>query len=195
PPDDLPQIPVPLAGDFSWLKNAQPHKPSVDGNPSQTKSTLKALLASNQTGLPPDFVSFFRSPRLWTKIRSCTDCYLSLDSASTGIRGGLGRLVRFMSDSQDCIHWNLYISPCETKHGVVATYFYAGTDRAQEQGCLVHPRDITLCADSFEEFMFRFWLENELWFALHDDGTMPEFGEEYLAYYRRGGRPKKGQPK
>jgi hypothetical protein len=42
--------------------------------------------------------------------------------------------------------------------------------------------------DSFEEFVYRFWLENELWFALHDRGSMPEGGEEYLAFHRAKSR-------
>ena len=41
---------------------------------------------------------------------------------------------------------------------------------------------------SFEEFVYRFWLENELWFALHNTGRMPEGGEEYLAFYRSRGQ-------
>ena len=38
-----------------------------------------------------------------------------------------------------------------------------------------------------EEFVYRFWLENELYSALHG-GRMPEGGEEYLAFYRPGGQ-------
>jgi hypothetical protein len=32
--------------------------------------------------------------------------------------------------------------------------------------------------------MYRFWLENELLFALNGHGAMPAGGEEYLAFYR-----------
>ena len=66
----------------------------------------------------------------------------------------------------------------------MATYRFTGSEHADLKDGVPHPRDITTCAGSFEEFVYRFWLENELWFALHDKGSMPEGGEEYLAFYR-----------
>jgi hypothetical protein len=68
-------------------------------------------------------------------------------------------------------------------HSVVATYFYAGSEFVHLKDGLPHPKDITTCAGSFEEFVYRFWLENDLWYALNG-GTMPDGGREYLAHYR-----------
>jgi len=83
---------------------------------------------------------------------------------------------------------------------VVATYQFTGREYAHLRDGLPHPKDITTCAGSFEEFVYRFWLENELWFALHAGeigkvldhlpgghatvDRMPEGGREYLAFYR-----------
>ncbi len=184
PPEELPPIRVPLSGKFDWLRSAPEHDRSIAADPDQTVAALDRLVAMNPAGLPRDFVEFFRSPALWRRIRSCTDCYLRVDSAAVGIRGGLGSLIRFMSDSQDCIHWHLCLSACGTRHSVVATYFYTGSEYAHLKGGLPHPKDITTCAGSFEEFIYRFWLENELGYSLYDQSSMPEGGEEYLAYYR-----------
>jgi hypothetical protein len=185
PLEELPPLLVSLTGTFHWLRSAPSHDQSIAGNVPRTKQALQQLLVSNSAGLPEEFIKFFRSPTLWRRIRSCTGCYLNLDSASTEIPGGLGRLVRFLSDSQDCKHWHLHIAPCETRHTVVATYFYTGSELAYLPGGrgLPHPRDITTCAGSFEEFLYRFWLENEIKYALNCQGVMPKHGEEYLAHY------------
>lgn len=183
-PEELPPIRVPLDGTFGWLRSAPERDRSVAAAPDPTAAALDRLVASNPAGLPREFAEFFRSPALWRRIRSCTDCSLRLDSAAVGIRGGLGSLVRFMSDSQGCIHWHLCLGPSGAGHSVVATYFYTGSEYAHLKGGLPHPKDITTCAGSFEEFVYRFWLENELWYALRDRDRMPEGGREYLAHYR-----------
>jgi hypothetical protein len=185
PPEELPPIRVPLDGTFSWLRSAPEHDRSSAANRDRTAAALDRLVASAPAGLPPEFVRFFRSPDLWRRIRSCTGCYLNLDAAAVAIRSGLGSLVRFLSDSQYCRHWHLCLAPGGTGHSVVATYRYTGSDSDDPlKDRLPHPKDVTTCAGSFEEFVYRFWLENELWFALHAGGRMPEGGREYLAFYR-----------
>ena len=43
---------------------------------------------------------------------------------------------------------------------------------------------IARCAPTFEEFAYRFWVENRLWFAVHGDGPPSEPAlAEYLAHY------------
>jgi hypothetical protein len=176
---------VTMNGTFDWLKNAPVQEQSIAGSSKATEAALAQLVTSHPTGLPKEFIDFFRTLSLWRRIRSCTHCYLRLDAASVPIRGGLGRLVRFLSDSQDCKHWSLYISPCGTSHSVVATYRYSGSEFANERGGMPYPKDITICAASFEEFLYRFWMENELWYAVHNMGPMPVGGTEYLAHYCR----------
>jgi hypothetical protein len=170
--DSLPPVGVPLDGSFQWLMSARSHERNVAGNVTKTETSLASLLTENPNQLPAAFVEFFRSPSLWHKIRSCTGCFLHLDAASIPVYGVHGRLVRFLSDSQGCKHWHLHISTCGTKHTVVATYLFSGS----EHGGKPYPKDITTCADSFEEFIWRFWLENELWFALNCQEPMPDGG-------------------
>lgn len=215
PLDELPPVPLPPTGTFDWLRSAPEHDGSVyqttdaagaatmallpdvrrgstpmGANRDRTAAALARLLASTPAMLPTEFVTFFESPSLWRRIRSCTDCYFDLDTTAVEIRGGLGWLVRFASDSQGCLHWSLYLSPCRTKHAVVTTYFFCGGEPSRLNNGAPHPRDITTCAASFEEFVYRFWLENELWFALHGLGAMPAGGAEYLAFYEaKAGEP------
>jgi hypothetical protein len=206
PPEELPPIRVPLDGTFGWLRSAPEHEHSIATDPDRIAAALERLVASAPAGLPPEFVAFFRSPDLWRRIGSCTGCYLNLDLAAVGVRGGLGSLVRFLSDSQYCRHWNLYLAPGGTGHSVVSTYFYSGSESPHPRVGLPHPKDVTTVAGSFEEFVYRFWLENELYFALNAGkiaevleqfaeyfpggqaivSRMPEGGREYLAFYRPG---------
>ncbi len=183
-PEEVPPILVPLTGSFQWLRAAPKHSQSIAANPKRIAAALDRLLTASPTGLPQEFVKFFRSPSLWLRIQSCTDCGLNLDSTAVGIRDGYGTLIRFLSDSQGCKTWHLHTSPCGTRHSVVATYRYTGSEYAHLPDGLPHPKDITTCAGSFEEFVYRFWLENELWFALDDMGNVPVGGAEYLAFYQ-----------
>jgi hypothetical protein len=47
------------------------------------------------------------------------------------------------------------------------------------------PGEIVFSAESFEAFMCRFWLENEIWFAAHEETPMPAACQEYIEQYRR----------
>lgn len=181
-PAEVPSIAVPMNGTFDWLQRASAKRPMA--STGGIAACLDRLLSSEGTRLPDAFVAFFRSPALWQKIRSCTDCYFSLDTTAVEIPGGLGWLVCFMSDSQDCKHWHLYLAPCGTKHAVVATYHYSGSESVKAGGGKPHRRDITTCAKSFEEFMYRFWLENELFYASFAKEDLPPGGAEYLAFYQ-----------
>ena len=177
PHDSLPSIPVRLDGSFDWLRTAPDHKSSAG---SGNEEPLRQLLSASPTGLPEAFITFFRSPVLGRKFRPGLGCYFDVDSESIAIRKGLGWLVRFVTEEQGCIFWNLHIHPDEVQHSVVATRRFSGSD-----GSRPSPKDITTVAASFEEFIFRFWLENELWYALNAGGPMPEYGEAYLDHYRK----------
>ena len=40
------------------------------------------------------------------------------------------------------------------------------------------------CAASFEAFLYRYWLEQRLWFALRDRQPLSREQERYSAFYR-----------
>ena len=79
--------------------------------------------------------------------------------------------------------WHLYLRPGE-KAGVVAS------------GCFLEPdnfdamkyEDITregafkeafVCADTFSEFLYRFWVENTIWFSVYKQLPLTPIQEEY----------------
>ena len=47
--------------------------------------------------------------------------------------------------------------------------------------------DLELCADTLAEFLFRFWIENELWWAIQDGGELPQHLVTYAQLLSRVG--------
>jgi hypothetical protein len=190
-PDELPPLNVPFDGTFAWLDTATAKRPMAIA--AQLAKSLNELLKSNSPPLPPEFLHFFQNEELWSKIRSRTDCYFHLDTRAVEIPGGLGWLIRFLSDSQSCVVWHLYLSP-SGKSGVVSSYFYKGSEYAHLPGGKPHRRDLTMCESSFERFLYRFWLEDEIGYASGKADSLPPGGREYLDFYGTQTKPNAKTP-
>jgi hypothetical protein len=105
-------------------------------------------------------------------------------------------LVRFLRDQQDCVIWYLYLRPSGEAFVVHSHLDYedearrggAQTDLgpAQEQMTA-----ILWCAPSFEEFAYRFWVENRLWRAVRagDLSQLEPRLRDYLRHYAPPGIP------
>lgn len=61
-------------------------------------------------------------------------------------------LIRFLNDQQGVVFWYLDLAG-----PVLATNRYVDTDTNPAE------TNVYLVADSFEEFLYRYWLENLLW--------------------------------
>ena len=44
--------------------------------------------------------------------------------------------------------------------------------------------DLMYCSPSFESFAYRFWIENEIWFAIYDGEPLTDRHLAYLSHYR-----------
>jgi hypothetical protein len=139
--------------------------------------------------LPAAFLAFMATPSLHRRIRSSTDCALDLSPAPVRAPVGDGHLVRFLADSQGCLFWYLYLTPDGADHAVVSSQgFYGawyGSGGEQWSDEAPDAAAIAFCAESFEAFMCRFWLENELWFAAREQTPLPDVGRAYVEQYRR----------
>lgn len=62
-----------------------------------------------------------------------------------------------------------------------------GTEAEQWQDEPPDPSEIVYCAESFEAFMCRFWLENEIWYAAWKKTPMLDVAKEYIERYRGSG--------
>ena len=118
------------------------------------------------------------SPALQDRIPSCTACYFKLGDHLVPCPGAEGAyIVPFLSDQQDCVLWYLYLSP-DGVHRVLA---FPGDMMeyvdAVKPGADLTMNDITgairVCAPSFASFIYRFWLENTIWFKLNTSDAAP----------------------
>ncbi len=199
--DELPPIHVPSDPQFNWLLAKPVHdrwslatNPYPDGSMPDL-SNLPELVADAGVSFPQSFAAFIQDRRLHGGIRSSTACLLELGvhlvASSDPMRGAL---LHFLSDQQSCLHWCL-LATTSRIHCVLVTpepwgLLYSPGEPAPLELDLTEQK-VWLCADSFEEFVYRFWLENEIWFRVLRD-RLPATDEEaaYLDHYRALGEQK-----
>ena len=124
------------------------------------------------------------------------DCYLDLADAVVPVRNG-GVLIHFLSDSQFCLHWLLYVGG-NGAEAVVATAAPYGFEHSElwDEGAQVRSTfvpgedpDACACAASFSEFLYRLWIENEIFFKLAIDRCpLTEEQQRYVDHYPKAGR-------
>jgi hypothetical protein len=191
--EQLPPIPFALNGDLAWLAEAAPVKDSVIADECAARScaawpALQASALERGLRLPAVFVRFLDSPLLQERIRSCTACYLDLCPQLLPSPLGGGHLLRFLADQQGCLFWYLYLAEDASDHAVLCSPCFHGLPEEQWQQEPPEPGALAFCAESFELFLARFWLENEIWFAAYEGTALPPGGREYLDSYLPAGR-------
>jgi hypothetical protein len=179
----LPPVPFELLGELDWLAAQPAHQErTINGNATTALLELLAGCRRARVPLPPVFTRFMVSATLQDRVRSHTACRLDLDRAPVPSPQGGGHLVRFLSDQQGGRYWYLHVNEDGTDHAVVCSPDLYGTE-AHDPPC-ADPDGIDFCAESFEAFLCRFWLENEICFAVTDGTPMPAVGIDYLERYR-----------
>jgi hypothetical protein len=196
PIDTLPPLDESrFTGIFEWLGD------QGDTVPEQ-KARMDAIdeeLARVDLKLPLDFVAF----QTRSKLRSALDevsvagCWSHLvGPVPSPVEHG-AYLVQFLRDQQDCCVWYLYLRRGETfvVHSSYLDWYVdpdqIGHDPDQnddkpEISVDELPARIYWCAPTFEQFAYRFWLENSLWRVLHGiegAGEMTAGQRDYLRHY------------
>jgi hypothetical protein len=211
--DALPPIERQLDDGLSWLLSERPVDNSLagghvyDGEPVRPAigQELDALVGDLRIRLPAAFEKFVRQPEPRTRIRSCTACYLDLGSFPVAVETG-GWLIHFLSDQQWVRHWLLFVDE-SGEEAVVSTYppygfdlgppvdepeWAADFDPARSNEFGQGADESVVCAASFSEFLYRFWIENEIWYGLSGrDHAAPQLTPEqrhYVEHYRASGR-------
>jgi hypothetical protein len=183
-----------LDDSLTWLGEQSVVPESLADNPASPEPTraangaeLKALSKSDLR-VPASFAAFIGEPELRTRVRSCTACYLDLADATVSAPEGL--LIHFLSDQQWMLHWLLYVGEDGTE-AVVATnipYGFEGEAPATLAGKPDPAEELAtiVCAESFNEFLYHFWMENEVWFALRYGEPLTDEQRRYAEHYRTG---------
>jgi hypothetical protein len=170
---------VPLDGSLSWLTplddnllaNMAPY--FADGEKRDLIATHfeKNVADAQARGftVPEVFLKFMRSRELRRRIPSCTACYFDAPERLVEMDDG-GVLFRFLDDQQWCVLWYLYLGPNQTQAIVASCHAFDVDDEKEiANETHVYANDDSpwtwVCAPDFESFLFRFWLENHIWFV------------------------------
>jgi hypothetical protein len=198
----LPRIERQLDQDLTWLTELPPVDESLgDDHPAAprphrpaTSSELESLLEGTAAWTPTSFRTFVGSPEPRARVRSCTACYLDLAEIPVPVTTG-GWLIHFLSDQQWTLHWLLYSGNDGDEAVVVSETplgFREDPGSARQFLDAFDPSTglAAVCAESFSEFLYRFWIENEIWFALASKNARRDLTAEELRYieqYKRSG--------
>jgi len=145
---------------------------------------LASGLAPSGLVLPPAFVRFMSDPGLQRVVPSCTACEWDLSETPVPSRAQPGAFtVRFLRDQQDCLFWYLHLGP-GTQEILVSPIPFDDPKLEVSREEVV--ANTWVCAPHFEHFVYRFWIENELWEVLQErDPHFSPAQRAYLAHYQQ----------
>jgi len=192
--ESLPPLPVEqFAGEFTWLgvmsekieAETRPHRPP----PAYYNKIINRLASLQEQArtlnlpLPEPFVRFMSRPDWQNMIPSCTACYFDLpEKIVPSPAGEGGYLIRFLNDQQGVLYWYLYLRPEGNSCVLVSPAWMDDPEFATlEQRLIDMAAEYTFfTSPTFEQFLYRFWLENNLWFALEDGASLTPEQNRYL---------------
>jgi hypothetical protein len=209
PLESLPPIPA-LDGTLSWLATTDPvgRVSSIaassdawetwDAQRRDALDQVQREATALGLTLPPAFTRLMGSSALLDRFPEYAGSWFPLlEHLTPCIFGGRGRLVCFLRDQQDCVVWHLYLTPDGGEF--VVSSWEAGIDAAiwGELNDGVPPDDkerddvlefATICATSFEDFLYRLWLEIRISYKVggFDDAPLTDAERRYLAHYESG---------
>ena len=195
PYESLPPLPDErFRGDFAWLgvldasldRTMEVYRPPQAARERMAARVGQLAMAARRLGLtlPAPFLGFMGAVDLQARIPSCTACYFDLSGRIIPCPGrDDAYLIRFLNDQQDVLMWYLYLNRAGDHCVVVSPVYFDDEPLAPEVAAAVGDYGFH-CAPSFEAFVYRFWLENRIWFALSEgDMALTEEMQAYLDHY------------
>jgi hypothetical protein len=184
----LPPVDTFLTGnEFEWLPELDEEweKFVMMEDPGHTFNSIRDSAKSKGIILPGPFLVFFESPYHQNCMISATDCYFELSDKIVEIPGNQsGYLIRFMNDSQNVMQWYLYIDE-ESDHWVVASNWMIDSEYPKGKSLESKLENAYICANSFEEFIYRFWIENRIWISGTFNLPRSKEEKEYIEEVKR----------
>ncbi len=170
---DQPPLPVEaLDGTFAWLRDSEPESAYRHGSMWQAF----CVQTRNQGYfVPGEFERFLSDRDLPARIKSCTDNYFerppdpTSETSTYSAEWEDGLFVTFYADSQYCVLWGILLPREPGRYAPILAgppeALFPGIWGDMERDEAHDPGKPVLAASQFEQFVFRWWIENEIWFA------------------------------
>jgi hypothetical protein len=195
PYEDLPPVPAPDES-LAWLgplDERTDQQMQIHRDRQVASGKLDQIVASAQRldlTLPPSFLRLMGSTELQNRIPSCTACYFSLSDDIIPCPGSeQGYILRFLNDQQEVLLWYLYLTPTGEQRVLVSPFMLDEVEKngpMNEQSRQAVSDNTFECAPTFAEFIYRFWLENVIWFKLEEQSAPLTADEQtYVTHYER----------
>jgi hypothetical protein len=146
-----------------------------------------AELVENLAGLgftlPLAFTDFLGNQELMAAVSTCTGCMWDIPTkpADSPLADG-AYLVRFMRDSQDLLFWYLHLDAENSPFVVVSSIDFETAGEIDAEQAL---QQFWACAPEFEEFIYRFWMENAIWFTANAEEELTAAQLAYARHYEQ----------
>jgi hypothetical protein len=134
--------------------------------------------------IPKAVRAFFSQPDLLLRIPSCTACYVDVPSRLVTLPNLPGALLRVLNDQQCVFLWYVHLAPSGAHSAVCAEAEFLDDPKGDTLEDAATPTNLIQCADSFEEFLQRFQLENALWYAWNKQRRLSPAQQAYAAAVR-----------
>lgn len=183
-----------VSADFAWLDDfpddfwGYSTLASDDNNIGHFDQVVD-LAHDHHLTLPAEFVRFMSNHALQAKVPTCTACYLELSNALISLPWDEpSYAIRFMNDSQCCVLWYLILKRDMPAKVVASPYFFDREifDAMNDEEEPMDYRDVFanafVCAQSFLEFIYRFWVENAIWFSQRDNRQLSRRESDYVRH-------------
>lgn len=180
-----PPLPVErFEGTFDWL--AASRKWST-GSPADSDWGDKlAALRARGLRVPAAFERIILDEELKARVPSCTDNFFigSEDAEEHPLPDG-ATFLPFYSDSQSCVIWGLRLAEADHYAPILAgAPEHPDRDPPEGSPYFSFPT-LSFCAPSLEAFLYRWWLENSIWFATEFDETRRALTVDEAQYLER----------
>ncbi|MET1072556.1 MAG: hypothetical protein ABWY11_07920 [Umezawaea sp.] len=192
PYDSVPPLDhLPFTGSYEWFGDIGE---LVDDRCTAAVRDLERAAADAGVALPADFVAFETHAEVRGALVDVSCCWTDLSGLMPSPFEEGAYLVRFLRDQQDCVIWYLYLRPGQDAFVVhsheLAWYLDHLLDdfddgwEPPELTAVELAAEVSWCAPSFEQFAYRFWIENRLSEVLTEGGRDLEPAErDYLDRY------------
>jgi len=185
-------------GEFQWLTELDnsveemmavhraPDDEDEDEDEEQDMADTLVLLreeaAQTNIVLPPEFIRFMGN-LVWRRaIPSCTACEFDLGELVPSVIEEGAYTLLFLRDQQDVLLWYLYLTP-DGEYRVICSPIPFDDADIDEPVHVIKAHTL-IVAPSFEAFLYRFWIENRIWFALEEgDGGLTAAQQAYVDHY------------